>query len=306
VYIVNEDKSIYVTRGDALVLYVGANNNGVPYMFHPGEVVRFRVFEKKGCHRTVLQKDTIIVGDEAVESVEIILTKKETEIGEIISQPKDYWYEIELNPNYNPQTIVGYDYDGPKVFRLFPEGADVEGGVGETPDNYVPAIGGYLPYVTEADNGKSVAVVDGEWKLADAITVDDTLNLSSTNPVTNREVALNFVDVRSEMNELDVKIGKNKVTVDEKLDLYSTNPVQNKVITNEIVKMTANVQKAQSTANEVKNELDLSIKKRIEALEKNGGGGGISVTDDGNGNVVFVASVGVSITDDGNGNVVMV
>lgn len=176
-YFVNKDLSIYATRGDAVVLAVGANNNGVPYVFQPGEVVRFRVFEKKGCHCTVLQKDFIIT--DAVESVEIVLTKNETEIGEIISKPKDYWYEIELNPNYNPQTIVGYDDDGPKVFRLFPEGADVAGGEGEAPDEYVPAIGGYLPYVTEEDNGKTVRVVDGEWALAEGgggggnITVDD-------------------------------------------------------------------------------------------------------------------------------------
>jgi parallel beta-helix repeat protein len=176
-YFVNKDLSIYATRGDAVVLAVGANNNGVPYVFQPGEVVRFRVFEKKGCHCTVLQKDFIIT--DAVESVDIVLTKNETEIGEIISKPKDYWYEIELNPNYNPQTIVGYDDDGPKVFRLFPEGADVAGGEGEAPDEYVPAIGGYLPYVTEEDNGKTVRVVDGEWALAEGgggggnITVDD-------------------------------------------------------------------------------------------------------------------------------------
>lgn len=162
-YTVNSDLSIYVTRGDAMILAVGANNNGVPYVFQSGEVVRFRVFEKKGCHRTVLQKDFIIT--DAVESVDIVLTKEETKIGEIISKPKDYWYEIELNPDCNPQTIVGYDEDGPKVFRLFPEGADTEGGEGQAPDEFVPAIkGGLLPYVTEEDNGKTVVVVDGDWQ----------------------------------------------------------------------------------------------------------------------------------------------
>jgi hypothetical protein len=37
----------------------------------------------------------------------------------------DYWYEVELNPDEDCQTIVGYDEDGAKVLRLFPEGADV-------------------------------------------------------------------------------------------------------------------------------------------------------------------------------------
>ena len=119
-YIVNEDKSIYVTRGDAVIFTLRANNNGVPYMFQRGEVVRFRVFEKKGCHCTVLQKDFVLAGEESLEAVDLVLTKNETKIGEIISKPKDYWYEIELNPDSNPQTIVGYDDNGPKIFRVFP------------------------------------------------------------------------------------------------------------------------------------------------------------------------------------------
>lgn len=36
-----------------------------------------------------------------------------------------------------------------------------------------------------------------------------------------------------------------------------------------------------------------------------GGGGGLSITDDGNGNVTISSSGSVSITDDGNGNVVI-
>lgn len=124
VFVVNDDMSIYATRGDTGLLAVSANNNGVNYVFQPGEVVRLRVFEKKGCHCVVLQKDVAIT--EAVESVDMVLTEKDTKIGEIISKPKDYWYEIELNPFTEPQTIVGYDDDGPKVFRLFPEGANVD------------------------------------------------------------------------------------------------------------------------------------------------------------------------------------
>lgn len=48
----------------------------------------------------------------------------ETKIGEYISKPKEYWYEIELNPETYPQTIIGYDEDGPKVLILYPEGGD--------------------------------------------------------------------------------------------------------------------------------------------------------------------------------------
>ena len=71
-----------------------------------------------------MQKDFPVASD--TQSVEISLTMEDTKIGDIISKPEDYWYEIELNPETNPQTIVGYDEDGPKVFKLFPEGGEME------------------------------------------------------------------------------------------------------------------------------------------------------------------------------------
>ena len=53
------------------------------------------------------------------------MTGEDTKIGQVINKPIDYWYEIELNPEINPQTVIGYDNDGAKIFKLFPEGADI-------------------------------------------------------------------------------------------------------------------------------------------------------------------------------------
>lgn len=117
---INDDLSIYVTRGDAVFLTVSAEEDGATYKFQPGDVVRIKVFEKKACENVVLQKDFPVV--EETETVDLFLIKQETEIGEVISKPVDYWYEIELNPDTNPQTIIGYDEDGAKVFKLMPEG----------------------------------------------------------------------------------------------------------------------------------------------------------------------------------------
>lgn len=119
---INDDLSIYVTRGDAVAFTVTAENNGVGYVFGPGEIVRLKVFNKKDCSSIVLQKDFEVT--EETERVEIMLTEQETRIGNVISKPVDYWYEVELDPDTAPQTIIGYDEDGPKIFRLFPEGKD--------------------------------------------------------------------------------------------------------------------------------------------------------------------------------------
>jgi hypothetical protein len=122
---VNEDKSIYITRGDIANIVVSATlKDGERFMFGAGDVVRFKVFGKKSCDRVYIQKDVEVEAE--TETVTISLTKEDTKIGDIIVKPFDYWYEVELNPDTEPQTIIGYDEDGEKVFRLYPEGSDTE------------------------------------------------------------------------------------------------------------------------------------------------------------------------------------
>lgn len=119
---INDDMSIHVTRGDAISITLNAQDNGNNYTFRPSDLVRFKVFEKKACHCVELQKDVRV--ESSTESVVISLTSDDTKIGSEISKPTDYWYEVELNPETQPHTIIGYDEDGAKVFRLYPEGGD--------------------------------------------------------------------------------------------------------------------------------------------------------------------------------------
>lgn len=123
-FIVNDDMSIYCTRGDAGGFNVQATFQGSPYTFRAGDVVRFKVFGKKDCESVVLQKSVTVTEDST--QAEIFLDGVDTKFGEVISKPVDYWYEVELNPDTKPQTIIGYDEDGAKIFKLFPEGKDVE------------------------------------------------------------------------------------------------------------------------------------------------------------------------------------
>lgn len=153
-FTLNDDLSIYATRGDIVFFSVSAEEGGVPYHFVPGDVLRIKIFGKKDAENVVLQKDFPVL--ENAENVEIFLTEDDTKIGEVISKPTDYWYEVELNPLTNPQTIIGYDEDGPKVFKLFPEGADI--------DSYEP---------------------DPE----DFPVVDNVLDMTSPRPIANSAVA---------------------------------------------------------------------------------------------------------------------
>lgn len=115
------DKTICVTRGDIANIVVAAKlQNGEDYTFAAGSVVRFTVFKKNDCSNVVIRKEVDV--DVDTTSVTVNLLSADTRIGNIISKPIEYWYEVEVNPDTAPQTIIGYDEDGEKIFRLYPEG----------------------------------------------------------------------------------------------------------------------------------------------------------------------------------------
>lgn len=121
---IEANKNIYLTRGDIATINVTAkNSDGSDYVFKAGDVVRLNIFQKASCHSMVLKKDITI--EEETTVANIPLTSQETKIGDLISKPVDYWYEIVLNPETAPQTIVGY-LEQPTIFKLLPEGGDVE------------------------------------------------------------------------------------------------------------------------------------------------------------------------------------
>lgn len=119
---IDSDKTIHITRGDIGSISIGAKIEGTDYEFQQGDVVRFKVFKAKDCGCVVLQKDVIV--EETGQEIIISLQSDETKIDEVISVPTNYWYEVEYNPDTAPQTIIGYDEEGAKIFRLYPEGSD--------------------------------------------------------------------------------------------------------------------------------------------------------------------------------------
>lgn len=118
---IDSKKYIHITRGDAASIEIHTtNDDGSIYEFQVGDVVRFKVFKRKDCGCVEIQKDVVV--DEVSQAAVIELTKEDTKIGDLINKPSKYWYEVELNPETKPQTIIGYDEDGEKLFILYPEG----------------------------------------------------------------------------------------------------------------------------------------------------------------------------------------
>ena len=178
-FVLNEDNSIYVTRGDIVFFSVSAEDDGKPYKFQPGDVLRIKVYGKKDADSVSLQKDFPVY--EYTERVDIYLTSDDTKIGEVISKPKDYWYEVELNPFTEPQTIIGYGEDGPALFKLFPEGADVGGDAGEVSPEDIPIV-------------------------------DTELDLTSTRPVQNQAIARAIAQISAEIGNVEAEFDSIHLT----------------------------------------------------------------------------------------------
>lgn len=122
-FVNKEDLTINCTRGDVGTFTVGATIGGERYTFRSYDIVRLKVCEKKNYSNVVLSKDFNAV--DGSNHVTIYLNKNDTKFGDVINKPTDYWYEIILNDDTKPQTIIGHTEEGAKVFKLFPEGGDV-------------------------------------------------------------------------------------------------------------------------------------------------------------------------------------
>lgn len=187
-FVINEDLSIYITRGDVGVFQVSAVNkeDGTPYMFQPGDVVQFKVTEKKACENVMSYVDVVV--EQEVDIIEFILTPDKTKIGEVISKPTDYWYEVELNPYTHPETIIGYDEEtGPKIFKLLPEGDDIK----EVP-------------------------IEPE----DIPIVDEELSLTSKRPVANYVIAKICIEQLRAMEDAKTNLSNRMQAYEQRLDEY--------------------------------------------------------------------------------------
>ena len=210
-FVVNEDNSIYATRGDIVFFSVAAENNGVAYTFQPGDLVRISVYGKKDAETVVLQKDFPVVS--ATEKVDIVLTEQDTKFGEVISKPKDYWYEVVLNPFTDPQTIIGYDEDGAKVFKLYPEAEkpktdDEEGEI--TPED--------IPIIDKELDMTSQRPVENQAIARAVVKIDATCN------ATRAEVLERTTELTGRVSTLDNAINVERRRIDNlaSLDAGST------------------------------------------------------------------------------------
>ena len=121
----NITKEIQLTRGDTAPLTISAKNKKEDYVFPDGCIVYFRITEAQKEGNVIIER--VINVDEPTKIINIELTSEETKFGELINEPKEYWYEVSVENNGEVQTIIGYDKLGAKVLMLYPEAKESMG-----------------------------------------------------------------------------------------------------------------------------------------------------------------------------------
>lgn len=178
---INEDLSIDITRGDIARFDVIAFKDDTPYIFKPGEVVRINIYEKKNAEKVVIKKDFEVNSE--IDRVKIYLSESETTVGEIISKPVEYWYEVVLNPLTAPQTIIGYDDEGPKIFKIYPEG---DGAKQIMPED-IPIVD--KEFSKTSDRPLSNYVITAKFEEQDRrlSSLSETISTNNIKPITRKE-----------------------------------------------------------------------------------------------------------------------
>lgn len=113
--------TLLVTRGDKGSIKVKKKiSDGVYEPFYKDDVVSFSLKNNFGASEPVLRKKVTV--QEQTDTVTFEFSKDDTTIGDLISSPVRYQYDIAVNDDL---TILGYDdQTGPKYFKLFPEGSN--------------------------------------------------------------------------------------------------------------------------------------------------------------------------------------
>lgn len=121
---VKDNNHLYITRGDDLLFDLQiTDTNDKPYMFNKDDIVTFAIYKNLKEPAVVLENFYAEDGD---ESIRIQIDSETMKIGELISSPRVYYYEITLN---GVSTVQGYSKTGKSILTLLPEGSNIIGAI---------------------------------------------------------------------------------------------------------------------------------------------------------------------------------
>lgn len=119
---IDTNKTISFNRGDKVEFTFNADDSdGNAYTFLTTDVITLNVIKpKKYTDGVVFTKDFEITVEGTNQTISLIATDTKA-MCPMINEPLTLWYEIVLN---DEETLVGYDDDGPKLMKIYPEGGE--------------------------------------------------------------------------------------------------------------------------------------------------------------------------------------
>lgn len=112
------NKTFHVSRGDSGIIHLSLKNTN----FAVGDKIFFRIYEAEGLDSLPIVETEATVLEEG-NTIAITLDKEDTNFGDLGNTVVDYWYEISVGED---RTILGFDENGAKVFKLYPTGATTD------------------------------------------------------------------------------------------------------------------------------------------------------------------------------------
>lgn len=113
-----EGNTIMLTRGDEVEIDFSVEDD---YIFKTGDKLRFSVYKPRKLQELPLLEKIIRVTEDT-SIIRIELTSEETKsLVDMKSRVVELWYEIEYN---DVVTVLGYDEEGAKKIKIYPEGSE--------------------------------------------------------------------------------------------------------------------------------------------------------------------------------------
>ena len=118
-----DNKEISLSKGDRGVIQFDITQDGEPVTLETSDKVTMSIYSEENLDKEPLQVlNAEINVDDNIAEIPIIETS--TDFVPEDNMPFNYWYQIEWNDN----VMIGYDKEGPKIFRVYPQGKENKNG----------------------------------------------------------------------------------------------------------------------------------------------------------------------------------
>lgn len=110
-------KEISLNKGDSGIIKINIMEGEESLILEATDNISLMIYKEENLDKEPLKVIKAMI-DEENNVANITINEDTTSFVEEDNEPFNYWYQIEFNDN----VIIGYDKEGPKIFRVYPSG----------------------------------------------------------------------------------------------------------------------------------------------------------------------------------------